>query len=203
MERRTNDRHDSGGRRGALEATRERILDIAQEQFGAAWYDDVTLRGIADAAGVALQTVVNHFGSKEALVLVVGERVGEAIAAARWSVEPGDVAVAIATLVADYERTGDATVRNLAVEEKVPVVRPMIDVGRRGHEAWVQHCFPAALDGVTGVARTRRVAQLVAVTDVYAWKVLRRDKGLSVRQVQLAMRELVLALHHPSRKENP
>ena len=117
------------------------------------------------------------------------------IAATRWAVQEGDVDGAIATLVADYERNGDATVRNLAVEEKVAVVRPMIDVGRRGHEAWVQHAFPAAVHGLTGVSRARRVGQLVAVTDVYTWKILRRDKGLSARQVQLAMRELVLALH--------
>lgn len=184
-----------------MEATRERILDVALELFSNAWYDDVTLRGIADAANVALQTVVNHFGSKEALFLDVGERFGETIAAARWSVEPGDVDGAVAILVADYERTGDATVRNLAVEEKVAVVRPMIDAGRRGHEAWVQHAFPAALEGLTGVARLRRIGQLVAVTDVYTWKILRRDKGLSARQVQLAMRELVLALHRQPRKE--
>jgi AcrR family transcriptional regulator len=184
-----------------MEATRERILDVALEQFSNAWYDEVTLRGIADAAGVALQTVVNHFGSKEALFLVVGERVGEAITAARWSVEEGDIDGAIATLVADYERNGDATVRNLAVEEKVAVVGPMIEKGRRGHEAWVQHAFAGALRGLSGVARSRRVGQLVAVTDVYTWKILRRDKGLSARQVQLAMRELVLALHHLPKEE--
>ena len=193
----------TGTRQAAMEMTRERILDVALEQFYNAWYDDVTLRGIADAAGVALQTVVNHFGSKEGLFVVVGERVGETIAAARWSVEEGDVDGAIATLVGDYERNGDASVRTLAVEEKVAVVRPMIDLGRRGHEAWVQHAFPAALEGLTGVARSRRIGQLVAVTDVYTWKILRRDKRLSVRQVQLAMRELVLALHHPPSKEPP
>lgn len=193
----------TGTRQAAMEATRERILDVALELFSNAWYDDVTLRGIADAAGVALQTVVNHFGSKEALFLDVGERFGETIAAARWSVEPGDVDGAVAILVADYERTGDATVRNLAVEEKVAVVRPMIDAGRRGHEAWVQHAFPAALEGLTGVARLRRIGQLVAVTDVYTWKILRRDKGLSARQVQLAMRELVLALHQTTKERKP
>lgn len=189
-----------GARRAAADATRERILGVATELFNAAWYDDVTLRGIADAADVALQTVVNHFGSKEALFLAVGERIGETIGATRWSVEAGDLDGAIATLVADYERNGDATARHLAAEEKVAVVRPMIDKGRRGHEAWVQHAFPAALDGLTGVARSRRVGQLVAVTDVHTWKILRRDKGLSVRQVRLAMRELVLALHHVPRE---
>ena len=54
-------------RAAAVEATRERILDAACDAFLASWYDEVTLRGVAVAADVALQTLVNHFGSKEAL----------------------------------------------------------------------------------------------------------------------------------------
>lgn len=185
----------------AFEATRERIVDAAQAAFNAQWYDDVTLRGIAAAAGVAVQTVVNHFGTKEALFAAAAERTTKSIAESRWSVAAGDVDRGIAALVADYERTGDATVRNLAVEEKVPIVRPMLATGRQGHEAWVEHVFSAALDGLKGVARRRRVAQLVVVTDVYAWKIMRRDKGLSVEQTKTAMRELVLALQSDREEE--
>jgi hypothetical protein len=36
----------------------------------------------------------------------------------------------------------------------------------------------------------------VAATDVYTWKLLRRDKGLSRDQTITAIRELVEALHH-------
>jgi AcrR family transcriptional regulator len=184
-------------RAAAYEATRERILAAAEEAFGAGWYDDVTLRDVAAAAGVALQTVVNHFGTKEELFAVVAERMGDRHAETRFSVAAGDVDGAIAMLVADYERTGDRTIRTLAVEEKVPIVRPMIARGRQGHEAWIEHVFGPALEGVTGAARRRRVAQLVVATDVYAWKLLRRDKGFGVRQTETAMRELVLALIDP------
>ena len=48
-----------------------------------------------------------------------------------------------------------------------------------------------ALDGLRGVERERRVAQFVAVTDIYTWKLLRRDRGLSRRQTKLALRELL------------
>ncbi|HYF27911.1 MAG TPA: TetR/AcrR family transcriptional regulator [Baekduia sp.] len=188
-------------RDAALQATRERILDAAADAWRRQWYDDVTLRAIARDAGVALQTVVNHFGTKEALFLATAERIGEGIAARRWVVAAGDVEHALEVLVADYEDNGDATVRNLAVEEKVPEVGPMIDLGRRGHEAWCEHCFAGALDGLRGAERRRRLAQLVAVTDVYTWKILRRDKGLSQAQVRTAMRELVLALHQTTDTE--
>ena len=179
----------------AMAATRERIVEAAEQAFRANWYDDVTMRGVASAAGIALQTVVNHFGTKEALFAAASERTVARIERARWGVEPGDVGEALATLVADYERNGDMILRTLAVEERVPVVRPMLALGRQGHQDWVEHVFGAALEGLNGQERKRRLAQLVVVTDVYTWKLLRQDKGLSRSQTITAMRELVAALH--------
>ena len=39
--------------------------------------------------------------------------------------------------------------------------------------------------------RRRRIGQLVAVTDIYSWKVLRRDVGLSRAEVEASLRELI------------
>jgi AcrR family transcriptional regulator len=182
-------------RAAAAEATRERILDAACDAFLASWYDDVTLRDLAAAADVALQTVVNHFGTKEALYGTAVERISDAIEGRRYDVEPGDVEGAVAALIDDYDRTGDFTVRTLAEEGRRAVVEPGLARGRRGHQDWVEHVFPAALEGQRGLARQRRLAQLVAVTDVYTWKLLRRDKALSRDQTVLAVCELVEALH--------
>ncbi len=179
----------------AVEATRERILDAACDAFLASWYDDVTLRDVAAAADVALQTVVNHFGTKEALYGAAVERISDAIEARRYDVEPGDVEGAVAALIADYDRTGDFTLRTLADEGRLAVVGPGLARGRRGHQDWVAYVFPRALTRLRGAARQRRLAQLVAVTDVYTWKLLRRDKGLSRDQTILAVSELVEALH--------
>ena len=178
-----------------MEVTRERILQAACDAFMRGWYDEVTLREISADADVALQTVVNHFGNKEALFGVAAERVSDTIAALRWTVEVGDLEGAATTLVDDYEQTGDFTLRTLAIEERVPVVRPVLARGRRGHQEWVEHIFVAALRGLRGAARKRRVAQLVVATDVFTWKLLRRDKGLSRKQTITAIRELVEALH--------
>jgi AcrR family transcriptional regulator len=182
-------------RAAATQATRERIVAAAQHAFMNHWYDDVTLRAVAADAGVALQTVLNHFPTKDELCAAANERLARSIEAARWAVEPGDLDVALATLVDDYERTGDSSLRMLAVEERVPAVQPWIALGRRGHEAWVETMFVGALAGLEGAHRARRLAQLVAVTDVYTWKLLRRDKGLSRDETLAAMRELVAALH--------
>ena len=121
--------------------TRERILQAACDAFIASWYDDVTLRDVAAAADVALQTLVNHFGTKEALFGAAAERIGDAIQAGRYDVEPGDLEGAVAALVDDYDRTGDFTLRTLAEEERLAVVRPGLARGRRGHQDWVEHVF--------------------------------------------------------------
>lgn len=183
-------------RAAAAEATRERIVAAAQEAFMEHWYDDVTMRAIASGAGVALQTVLNHFPTKDALCAAANERLARSIERARWSVSAGDIEGAVTVLVDDYERTGDANLRMLAVEERVPAIQPWIALGRRGHEAWVGETFAAALDGLSGARRARRLAQLVAVTDVYTWKLLRRDKQLSRDETVTAVCELVTALHH-------
>src|SRR5918992_3310729 len=182
-------------RAAGVEATRERILDAACDAFLASWYQDVTIRDVAAAADVALQTVVNHFGSKEGLYSAAVERIGDSIESRRYDVEPGDVDGAVAALIDDYDRTGDFTLRTLAEEGRLALVEPGLARGRRGHQDWVAHVFSRAFTGLRGAARRRRVAQLVAVTDVYTWKLLRRDKKLSRDQTVLAVRELVEALH--------
>jgi AcrR family transcriptional regulator len=182
-------------RTAAVELTRERIVQAACEAFVRGWYDDVTLREIAADADVALQTVINHFGSKEGLFGVAAERISDKIATLRWAVAAGDLEAAATTLVDDYEETGDFTLRLLAIEDRVPVVRPGIARGRRSHEEWVEYVFAAVLTGLRGTARKRRVAQLVVATDVFTWKLLRRDREFSRRQTVVAIRELVEALH--------
>jgi AcrR family transcriptional regulator len=171
-------------RAAAAEATRERILDAAGEAFLDSWYDDVTLAGVARRAGVSGQTVLNHFGSKERLFAAVHTRFGEQVVTRRYTPEPGDVAGAVEALMEDYEITGDAVIRLLALEEKVPAVRSLLAQGREGHRKWVETMFGAP----------ELVPELIVATDVYTWKLLRRDQRLSRKNTAAAMRRMVEAL---------
>ena len=186
-------------RAAAAQATRERIVEAALVAFSSEWYDDVTLRGIAGDAGVALQTLVNHFGTKEALFGVAVERFSERIEAARATVAVDDIPGAITTIVDDYDESGDAIVRMLALEDRIAVLRPALERGRREHEQWVERVFAAALERLRSAERARRIAELVAATDVYTWKLLRRDRGLTRKQTILAVREMVEALHNDAK----
>lgn len=178
----------------ARELTHERIVEAAEELYRDSWYDEVTLRGIAGAAGVALQTVVNHFGTKANLMATLVERVGGRIDTRRDEIAAGDVAGGVAMLVEEYEDIGDAIVRMLALEERFPELTGLLAQGRGVHRAWVQRVFADALPPDRGAERDRRTAMLVAATDVLYWKLLRRDQGLSRRATQTAIRETVEAL---------
>jgi AcrR family transcriptional regulator len=171
-------------RGAAVEATRERIVDTAVESFLDHWYDDVTIASVAKRAGVSGQTVLNHFQSKEGLFAAVHERFGEQISDRRYRPEPGDVRGAVEALVEDYEHTGDAVVRFLALEEKVASLGPALAIGRKGHREWVETMFQAP----------ELTPELVVATDVYTWKLLRRDQGLSPDETVASILKIVEAL---------
>ena len=101
-----------------VEQTRERILQAAYDAWLAEPYDQVTLDGVARAAGTSRQTVLRHFGSKDELaVAVVDWQLPHEESARR--VEPGDVVAAVRHLVDRYEAMGDANVRMLELEGRV------------------------------------------------------------------------------------
>lgn len=184
-----------GERAASTVATRQRIIDAATELALEHWYDEITLRQIAAAGGVALQTVVNHFGTKEGIFAAALEQPIPAELMTRVAARPDDIAGAVGMLVHDYELAGDAILRWLALEERIPALRPTLDRGREEQRAWVQRTFPAALDGLRGAARRRRLDLLVCATDVFTWKLLRRDRGHGQAETARAIVELVEALH--------
>ena len=100
-------------------STRERIARAARDLFLAKAFEDVTLASIAAAAGVSHQTVLNHFESKEGVVVAVAELLRDEVTQARNAAAPGDVAGALHALVGDYEQMGDANVRWVASSERV------------------------------------------------------------------------------------
>ena len=172
-------------------ATGERILDAALEMFWELPTDQISLDEVARRAGVSVQTVIRRFGGKDGLVAAAAERESAAIRQHRDQAPAGDVTVAVQVLVEHYEAFGDRVLRMLAEEERVPALRQIVDGGRALHRDWCTRVFAAALAGRAPAVRRRRLAQLMAVCDVYMWKLLRRDAALSRRQTELAIVELL------------
>ena len=175
-------------------ATRERMLATAMQLFGTRLYDEVSLDDVAAGAETTVQTVIRHFGSKDSLFAAVADWSSDRMVAPREEARAGDVGGAVRGLVDHYEEWGDGLFLLLSQEDRVPAIRPQTDEGRAYHRDWLERLMGDALAGLRGAARERRLAQLIAVTDLYTWKLLRRDHGLSRRQTETAIRELIEAL---------
>jgi AcrR family transcriptional regulator len=183
-----------GKRAISRDRTRQQILEAAESLYLERWYDDVGLREVASEAGVALQTVVNHFGSKGGLLVAVAESVGDRIDRRRDEVTPGDVPGGVEMIVGEYEVIGDGIVRMIALEGRVGELTPLLAHGRAVHRAWVERVFAQWLPKSRGAEREGRTVTLIAATDVLTWKILRREQGLGRDATEAAMRETVLAL---------
>ena len=76
----------------------------------------------------------------------------------------------------------------------MPAFRSITDTGRAHHYRWVERVFAPLLAERTGPERERLLAQLIAICDLYFWKLLRRDLGLSPEQTELTMIDAIKAL---------
>jgi AcrR family transcriptional regulator len=174
-------------------ATRQAISRAFLQLFTELHYEEITLDLVADRAGVSTPTVFRHFGSKDELFASVAadfaSREGQ-----RRAPPTGELAAAIKVLVSHYERAGEVVLRLLAQEGRLPALREAADVGRRIHDGWVDRAFAAHLNSLEAGERRRRHGQLVALTDIYVWKILRHDRGFGRRNVEKAITEMVRSL---------
>jgi AcrR family transcriptional regulator len=175
-------------------ALRERIIDSTERLFAELASDRFSLEDVAAGAGTTVQTVLRHFGSKDELLRATMGRGMSRVRDERMQAPIGDVAGAVRNLVEHYEDRGDMVLRWLAEEDRNPFMHEVLDRGREFHREWVAQTFAPQLQRMTGAARRRRQAQLVAITDVYVWKLLRRDMKLARPQMQAAIIELIEAL---------
>lgn len=185
-------RYSQRARAQAAEATVRRIVDAFLARLMTQWYDEITLDRVAEDAGVTVQTVVRRFGGKEGLLAKAVKTLADQINAQR-AAPPGDLRRAVDNLIGDYERTGDAVIRLLALESRHPAVQEVLDFGRREHLQWVSSVFAEPLSKLDAAARGRALDALVIVTGVYTWKLLRREMARSVAATAATMKQLIHA----------
>jgi AcrR family transcriptional regulator len=168
--------------------TRERILDaviaLSEERLTV----EIVLADVAERAGVSVQTVLRHFGSKEKLF---DEVVPYWVAQVRTerTTPVGDAATAVDNVVRFYDRLGNWTLRMQALEHSDESSRRAVAVGRRFHRRWVEEAFAPQLAG--RLDRDEVVDLLVVATDVLTWKILRRDQAMNRKTTCQRMLRLV------------
>jgi AcrR family transcriptional regulator len=175
----------------AAAATGERLLAAAWRHFATRPYEEVRLREIAAEAQVTAQTLHARFGSKEELFIAAYAWFGWQEKIRRAEAPVGRVREAIMVLFDSYETHGQAVLRMLSQEERIPTIHQMTEVGRAYHHHWVQSTFAPLLRGLRGDARERRLAAIVIATDLLVWKLLRLDMQLQREQAERVVAEMI------------
>ena len=167
----------------AAERTRRRILAAATELAAERFLEEISLEDIAGRAGVAVRTVIRRFGNRATLIEAAIDEANAQVSGRRDETPAGDTADAVDALFDDYERWGDPLLMVLAQEQRHPALKPLLDGGREMHRRWVERVFSPRDE--------LHAAQLVAITDVYVWKLMRRDMKLSRPLAERALRDMI------------
>ncbi|WP_018178553.1 TetR/AcrR family transcriptional regulator [Jongsikchunia kroppenstedtii] len=169
----------------SAEATHRAILEAARALSASVPLAAITLQDIAAHAGVTVQTVLRRFGSRDGVIEAAIERFAAEVRAQR-AVLPGDIGAAVNTVVDHYEDYGDAMMLLLGQETVDANALRITTVGRELHDSWVADAFAPT--------SKRQHRLLVVATDLYTWKLLRRDRGLDPGQTAEHMYELCRAI---------
>jgi AcrR family transcriptional regulator len=179
-------------RAASAEATKASVLDAFRQRLEGDWFEDIRLEDVARDAGVTVQTVIRLFGGKDGLIDATMDRMAAAINLNRG--EPtDDASLLVKRIVEDYEQVGDLVMRLLAQEERHPAIRKVTDFGRSEHRASLAKSFAAALAPLSEPDARRRLDALVVATDLYVWKLVRRDMRRPLSELRTLMENMIQA----------
>lgn len=155
---------------------------------------DITLEAIAERASVSVRTIIRRFGSKEGLLEACIQNNAGDMKSDREKAEPGDVEGAIGYLLSDYEAHGDAFVRTLAMEDQLEIAHRVLQAGRTYHRQWCSRIFAPFLPDRNDDSYELKLTAFVAATELYLWKLLRRDLNCGVSETRDTYIRLVSGL---------
>jgi len=177
-----------GARAQAVEETRRRIVEAMFGLSSQRMFTDISLEDVAREAGVSVQTVLRQFGSRAGLVDATMDHTTARVAEER-AAPVGDVDTAVRVIVDHYELRGHTAMLMLAQENSDSKVGTITERSRQMHRTWVVDVFAPYVDRDDAL-----VDLLVVALDVYTWKLLRCDRGLSRAQTEQRMKTLVTAV---------
>ena len=174
--------------------TRQRIIEASLIIFDERAEQNTTLQQIAKKAGVTVQTILRHFGSREQLAREVGQEAFRLAMRPRSEVAIGDMAQAMHALVESYEMSGTRILRGLVIEAQDAQMHEIIEIARNYHRDWLRRIFAPFLVDREEQEQAEILVELYVTTDTYTWHLLRSDCHLSREQTEKTMQKMVEAL---------
>ena len=186
-------RYAMAARAAKAEATKARIRVSAMELYCQRPIEDFTLEEVAGRAGVAVRTVLRAYPSKDELVYAALDEMAAGGVYLKPT-PPGDIKAGVSAFFDIYETVGDLVLQRLSDERRRPGLKPSLDQGRENHRDGVKVIFAPQLDQCGGAARAELFNMLVIMTDVYVWKLLRRDMALTRPAAEAIVGKMIFSI---------
>jgi len=188
--------YDNSKRHREAEQTK---LEIVQA-LGRLWMKysltDITLDMVAEEAGVTTRTVLRKFGSRDGLLNETLNYDTGNISSDRHNAKVGDVEDILNTLLDNYETMGDAAIRTIHLEPELEIARKIGEQGRKVHRDWCKKMFAPYLPNETSSEYEIKLTAFIASTEIYLWKLMRKDLGLSKKETFQVFKRMLEGLIH-------
>ncbi|GAA4396989.1 hypothetical protein GCM10023187_05730 [Nibrella viscosa] len=175
----------------AATQTEQKIMNATVALWMELPLNQITLEKVAERAGVTVRTILRKFGSRDGLFDACLQKDASNIEKKRNQANIGNIAEALDLLLAEYEEMGDAVIRTIALENELSGAKKLLDRGRAYHREWCARVFGPYLPAPGSDEYEIKLAALIAATEIYLWKLLRKDLQRSYSQTLQVFRLLV------------
>lgn len=174
--------------------TEKRIMEAVTCLWKDFSINEITLEKVAELADVSVRTLIRKYSSKEGLFEECIKKDAANIEKVRANACVGDIESIVTHLMNEYEEYGDAVARTLAVEDDLDIAGKILAEGRRYHKQWCARVFAPFLPEPEDNCYENKLMAFVAATDLYMWKLIRRDHQKSREECYSVFTTLITGL---------
>jgi AcrR family transcriptional regulator len=191
-----NKKHTYDNSKRLIDAENTKIEII--KAFGTLWSNysikDITLEKVAKEAGVTTKTILRKFESKEGLTNESLSYLAAEIESERTTTKVGDIDDILKALLSNYEKMGEAAIRTINLESELEIARQIGAKGRALHRDWCIRMFASYLPNEKSIDYEIQLTSFIAATEIYLWKLMRKDLKLSKEKTFSIFKNLVEGL---------
>ncbi len=186
--------YDNSKRLIDAEITKHEIINA----FGRLWNQysikEITLEMVSNESGVTTRTIMRKFGSKVGLLTESLPILTAQVEAQRKVTKAGDIDAILQALLSNYESMGEAAIRTINLESELEIAREIGRKGRELHRNWCIQMFSPYLPEQNTPEFEIQLNSFIAATEIYLWKLMRKDLKLSREKTLAIFKNMVEGL---------